>query len=91
MSRPKTSPASNPSPYSPKNPRNHRPSAETDGLPILYTSDQTAAYLGLDPTTLCDFRRRGLGPRFVRYGHKIRYRSDDIVAWLDSHSMTASA
>jgi len=38
-----------------------------------------AAYFGVTPRTLADWRRTGTGPHYVRPGHKtIRYRAGSV-------------
>lgn len=36
--------------------------------------------------TLKKWRREGRGPRFLRIGHKIRYRASDVAEWLESRA-----
>ena len=36
---------------------------------------------------LRDWRSRGTGPRYVRFGGLVRYRRADLVAWLDSQTV----
>ena len=35
--------------------------------------------------TLAQWRHRGTGPPFVRYGRLILYRGRDLLRWLDQH------
>jgi predicted DNA-binding transcriptional regulator AlpA len=34
--------------------------------------------------TLRRYKMQGLGPRFIRIGRHVRFREEDVVAWLDS-------
>ena len=45
---------------------------------------QAADVLGLAPATLRKWRCQGGGPAFFRLGRLIRYRRDEIEAWLES-------
>jgi hypothetical protein len=45
---------------------------------------QVAAQLHVKPGTLRKWRLLGRGPEFVRVGRSVRYRVDDVEAWLDS-------
>lgn len=49
----------------------------------LLTPDQVAASLGLSHRTLAAWRssRRG-GPAWVKCGNRVRYRRQDVAAWL---------
>ena len=35
--------------------------------------------------TLAQWRHRGEGPRYVRFGNRVLYRGVDLIAWLDDH------
>jgi hypothetical protein len=54
------------------------------GEPLMSPRD-LAAYLGGDITeaTLIHWRSRGGGPRFVKAGHFVRYRPEDVREWLE--------
>lgn len=49
--------------------------------PIL-TPAEAASYLCLAVGTLANWRWRGEGPTYVRYGHRVRYRLRDLDAWM---------
>lgn len=48
----------------------------------LISAKQTARMLGVHPNTLCKWRIRGIGPRYMKIGQKIIYRVSDIDDWL---------
>jgi hypothetical protein len=48
--------------------------------PLLETV-QAADELGLSPRTLEGWRRRGEGPRFLKFGRRVKYRPEDIEAY----------
>ena len=48
--------------------------------PLLETG-QAADELGLSPRTLEGWRRRGEGPRFLKFGRRVKYRPEDIEAY----------
>ena len=35
--------------------------------------------------TLAQWRHRGYGPRYIKYGHRILYSGADLNRWLDAH------
>ena len=50
----------------------------------LLNERQAAEVLGISVRTAQDFRLRGSGPPFIRLTPKlIRYRYDELIAWLD--------
>ncbi len=57
----------------------------------LLTPDQVAAALGLSHRTLAAWRSSKRNPfPYVKVGSRVRYRQQDVVAWLESrtHSNT---
>jgi predicted DNA-binding transcriptional regulator AlpA len=59
----------------------------------MYDTRQAAEFLGLKPVTLEAWRCRGGGPRFVKLGHAVRYRSEDLDAYIEAniHANTSAA
>jgi excisionase family DNA binding protein len=51
----------------------------------LLTARQVADRLGVSAETVLRWTRRGALPGFKLPGGPIRYRDDDLVAWLDAH------
>ncbi|MFA1701659.1 helix-turn-helix transcriptional regulator [Mycobacterium intracellulare] len=47
-----------------------------------------APMIGVGPDTLKMWRRKGIGPAYVKFGNRVRYRVADIEAWLDAHTVT---
>jgi predicted DNA-binding transcriptional regulator AlpA len=48
----------------------------------LLTVEQVSADYGFPVATLYGWRHRGVGPASVRLGARVRYRRDDIEAWI---------
>lgn len=46
------------------------------------TTEQAAQVLGLKPTTLEVWRCRGDGPAYLKLGRAVRYRREDLEAFL---------
>lgn len=58
------------------------PSAE------VLDQEEAARLLRVRPRTLESWRQRRIGPRFIRYSIRcVRYRPQDLQAWLDSQSI----
>jgi excisionase family DNA binding protein len=49
----------------------------------LLTTDELSEYLTIPVTTLYAWRTRDLGPRAIRVGRHLRYRVEDVLAWLE--------
>jgi excisionase family DNA binding protein len=59
--------------------------AKAPGEAVAPLLDETTAaeVLGVSPRTLGDWRRQGIGPRFVRMGRRlIRYARADVDAFV---------
>lgn len=51
-------------------------------------STVAAPMIGVNAATLKTWRRRGIGPPYVRFGNRVRYRVRDVEAWLAAHTVT---
>lgn len=47
----------------------------------LLSPDMAGQTLGVSPETLKGWRRRGVGPKFVRAGRLVRYAPEDLAEW----------
>lgn len=60
--------------------------------PILLTIAELADYLKVSKWTLQDWRAKGTGPKYIRVNNvKKYYRLEDVVDWLDQHTLTSSS
>ena len=50
----------------------------------LLSPNQLAENLGVKPFTLLQYRMNGKGPKYITLGHLVRYRQEDVDAWLES-------
>ncbi len=50
----------------------------------LINTGAVAELLGLSPATLRLWRSLGKGPRFVKCGGAVRYRTEDLEEWVAS-------
>lgn len=46
---------------------------------------QASQYLNLSRSWLRQSRMRGTGPKFLKLGRAVRYRLEDLEAWLLQH------
>ena len=51
----------------------------------LLTERDASDVLRLSIKTLQAWRSKGRGPAFVRAGRAIRYRRNDLIAWIDAN------
>jgi hypothetical protein len=56
----------------------------------LLTTAEAATYLAVSPRTLEDWRTRLVGPVYIKPAgtSTIRYRSEDLEAWIDQSIQT---
>lgn len=56
--------------------------------PRLWTTKETAAFLGISERALIRRRQRGTGPDFITMGRTIRYAPRDVGRWLEAQTRT---
>jgi excisionase family DNA binding protein len=56
----------------------------------LWSIEEVAEYLALSPKTLYGWRCRKYGPPSYRLGNQVRYRPEEVRAWVDAQSVLAS-
>lgn len=63
----------------------------TTTLPRLLDQKELAQYLGKS-TAWCERSRwAGEGPRFIKLGRHVRYKAEDVAAWIDENSKQSSS
>ncbi|MFE8933904.1 helix-turn-helix transcriptional regulator [Micrococcus luteus] len=58
--------------------------ASTPAAPPIWTPEGLAEHLGIPLATVYRWRSTGYGPRGFRVGRHVRYRAEDVAAWIDS-------
>jgi excisionase family DNA binding protein len=53
----------------------------------MYTPATLAAYLGVPVKTLYRWNHIGTGPKARKVGKHLRYRPEDVSAWLDEQTV----
>lgn len=56
-------------------------------MPLLDT-EETAAKIRKSVSWLNHARQTGSGPRYLKLGHTVRYRDEDVDAWLAKQART---
>jgi predicted DNA-binding transcriptional regulator AlpA len=60
-------------------------------LENLLTTPEVAGRLGVAEITLRKWRISGSGPRFIRCGANVRYRTADIESWVSSRTVASTS
>lgn len=53
----------------------------------LWSIGETAQYLGVSVKTLYQWRWQKTGPQSYTVGRFVRYRPDEVRAWVDEHAL----
>lgn len=56
-------------------------------VPVLLTEAQVSEMTGLPVASLKTERCRGLGMPYVKFGRRVRYRTDDVTAYINAHTV----
>ena len=51
---------------------------------------QLAEYLGNEVNTVEGWRLKGIGPRYIKVGRLVRYRTEDVDLWLESQTRNST-
>jgi excisionase family DNA binding protein len=57
----------------------------------LLTTSEAAEYLNLSKISLEKRRCQGQSPKFIRLGRSVRYRLQDLDAWLEESVRTSTS
>lgn len=58
--------------------------------PRLWTSKETADFLGISEKTLRARRMRGASPPYIKAGRTVRYAPADVGRWLRAQTVAGS-
>ncbi len=61
------------------------PSSSSERRPLA-SPEELSAYLGVPLGTLYSWNHRGIGPKATKVGRHLRYRWQEVEAWLDSRT-----
>lgn len=56
-------------------------------LPEFIDERQLSERIGIECTTLQNWRWSGKGPRYVKVGRLVRYNLADVLAWLAANTV----
>lgn len=57
----------------------------------LISSKEAAAVLGISPGTLENWRTRGYGPPYIKYGTLVKYEIGAVYEWIEKQRKGAKA
>lgn len=60
---------------------------KTAGENRMWTAAEVAAYFRASPGRLANLRSAGLGPKYVKVGSSVRYRAEDVEAYLAANTV----
>lgn len=52
--------------------------------PEYLTAEQVAQMTGFSPKALEAYRAKRIGPNYLKVGHNVRYRADEVRAWVEA-------
>lgn len=64
---------------------------KSNSAPKLLDTSELADHLTNKPNTIEGWRIKGVGPRYIKIGRLVRYRIEDVEAWLESQSRTSTS
>ena len=64
-----------------------KPGAVRNTKNVLWDEKETAAYLGIEPQTLCAWRSTArFALPYIKVGRLVRYRPEDVEAFIESRT-----
>lgn len=54
-------------------------------LPPFLTIQELAEHINVPRSTIYQWRYRHQGPDSLKFGRTVRYRRDEVLAWLELH------
>jgi predicted site-specific integrase-resolvase len=64
---------------------------ELDARLVTLGPDEAARRLGVESSTLANWRWSGRGPKYVKLGGRVRYRAADLAEYLDSRTRRSTS
>jgi hypothetical protein len=55
------------------------------------TAVEAATFLRISPATLGRWRVQGNGPQFLKFGRRVLYSRDDLIAWAHEQSRSSTS
>jgi excisionase family DNA binding protein len=55
-------------------------------MATLIDGPQLAKQLGIPDKTVAEWRSVGRGPSYIKVGRHVRYRQEDVDAWLEANT-----
>lgn len=58
---------------------------------MFYTEKEAAGRLGLSAKTMQQWRWRGEGPRYCKFGRAVRYSAQDLAAFVEASARQSTS
>jgi len=58
---------------------------------VTLAPEEAARRLGVEASTLANWRWNGSGPSYCKVGGRIRYRVGDLASWLDAQTRRSTS
>lgn len=65
--------------------------AQEKTVPKLLDTSEVANLLTNKPNTIEGWRIKGMGPRYIKIGRLVRYRIEDVNAWIEAQERTSTS
>jgi predicted site-specific integrase-resolvase len=65
--------------------------ADLDARLMTLGPDEAARRLGVESSTLANWRWSGRGPKYVKLGGRVRYRASDLADYLDAQTRASTS
>jgi len=64
---------------------------ELEARVMTISPEEVSTRLGIERSTLDNWRWRGAGPSYIKVGGRVRYRLADLADWLDRQSRSSTS
>jgi hypothetical protein len=65
--------------------------SRTHEIAPLLDPNETGRILDLTVGSLANWRHKGIGPKFIRVGGRIKYRREDLASWIEQRCVEPAA
>jgi hypothetical protein len=63
----------------------------SDTSAVFFTVIEAAAFLRISPITLGRWRIEGCGPPYRKFGRRVVYARDDLLAWANQQARSSTS
>jgi Helix-turn-helix domain len=63
----------------------------TDAHAVFLTTSEAGSFLRISPITLGRWRIQGYGPLYRKFGRRVVYARDDLLAWANQQARSSTS